>query len=186
MKKRLWIVAAVLAVLVVCGMFLASYLSDFFEAGVHIFGRFAHIELQENCYFITPNENTVTGESVFTVSGYMFDNSSRKSDGSREGARFDGHMNVAAYPISFEDGYSNHWGSFDKDYIALSCQGIKAVRPDCDTFYNVHISRANPDIIVIYIYQENADTIMAVCGETKEDALSNYQTYLEEFREWTD
>lgn len=176
MKKwQIWLISVAAAALVIGGIILAYSISAFLEPGVHILGKFAHIEMQKNCYFITDNGSQVTGQSTFTVSGYMHHNKP-----SNEMSSFAGHMTVSAYPVAFEDGYNNHSGYWDKDVITLSCQGIEFVRPDCDTFYLVQISRSDPDLIGIHIWQ-GSNSYFAICGESEEDALANYQKFWEEF-----
>ena len=58
------------------------------------------------------------------------------------------------------------------------CINLNNLKP----FFQVHIMCADPEIVVIYIYGENDDeTLMAVCGQSEDEALENYQKYLENF-----
>ena len=40
---------------------------------------------------------------------------------------------------------------------------------------------SDPEIIVIYIYSGDDEGLVAVCGQTEDEALENYQYYLEHF-----
>lgn len=177
MKQRrlLTIVVTVIGAIV----FGISYLAQFFTTGIHIWGRYAHIETQQNCYFIDPETKEITGSSVFTISGTLINQNRKFFGGDYEASTFSGHMEVASYPISMTDGFRNHQGVIDRDKIVLSSQGGIAQDQTLETYYTVEIIRAAPETVVIYIYQDNGDALVAVCGKSEADALGLYQQYLE-------
>lgn len=177
-RKWLYVVIAILTILILVAAIVSASMAELVKPGVRIIGRCAHVDLQANCYFVESNSldgTQILGQSTFTAVGYVHDEA-----GSQAG-RFDGHMNVKAYPISFEDGYRNHSGNIDNEWLVLSCQGIQLINPACETFYNVYILKTDPTVIVIHIFCADGENISAVCGETEEQAIANYQRYLETF-----
>lgn len=177
MKKRrlLTILVTVIGAIV----FGISYLAQFFTTGIHIWGRYAHIETQQNCYFVDPETKEITGSSVFTISGTFVDQNRKFLGGDYEASTFSGHMEVAAYPISMADGFQNHQGVIDRDKIVLSSQGGIAQGQTLEMYYTVEILRSAPETIVIYIFEETGNTLVAVCGKSEADALGLYQQYLD-------
>lgn len=176
MKKIYLPMIVVMIVVVVAG---AASFANFNTAGIHVIGKLAHIDMQQNCYFIDPETKEITGNSVFTISGTLVDQN-RKFWGRDYGAStFNGHMEVAAYPISMADGFQNHQGVIDRDKIILSSQGGIAQGQTLEMYYTVEILRSAPETIVIYIFQETGNTLVAVCGKSEADALSLYQQYLD-------
>lgn len=178
MKK--WIIWACVLLLIVSlslGIYLSVRVSDFLDGdGVHIWGECAHINLQRKCYFISGIEDTpnASNESIFTISGLVLP---LKEDGSL--GPFTGHMSVEKYPISLEDGSRGTLGYVAKDYIHIRNQAmLLLVDPECERWYDVDILRSDPDVIVIQIFHQDG-AIVAVCGETKEEAMQNYQRYLD-------
>lgn len=181
MKKRLfWPLLAIALVLLICLVTLLVLLSLFFKPGIHIMGRYAHIDIQEPC-FLMSSDNQIVAESTLTVSGYLFDNTRPNKQSVDEGSKFYGLVDVAAYPIPVEDSYRNFWGSILDDKIYLSCQGINLVREDCDTFYNLEILRSDHNVKIVYIFQDEVCVAIAISGATKEEAMENYQRYLDSF-----
>lgn len=173
MRKALpWVLGTLLATLCITGILLAICVSSFVQPGIRVLGRYAHLELQKNCYFITSNSidgQKITGQSRFTAQGYLQD-----APGDASGA-FKGHMSVEQYPVSFEEGFRWHWGNIENDKIMLSCQG-----GPLDTYYVIYILRNDPDVIVIHIFSKDGNRT-AVCGDNEEDAISNYAKYIEQF-----
>lgn len=166
----------VMIVVVVAG---AASFANFNTAGIHVIGKLAHIDMQQNCYFIDPETNEITGSSVFTISGTLVDRNGKFFGGTYEASTFSGHMEVAAYPISMTNGFRNHQGVINRDKIVLSSQGGIAQDQALETYYTVEIIRTAPETVVIYIYQDNGDTLVAVCGKSEADALGLYQQYLD-------
>lgn len=180
-KKHIWMIAVGAVLLIAC-IVLAVLVSNFMRDGVHILGQYAHISFQKTCYFIegdTLDNLSVSGSSTFTVNGYLHHTGKGDSTG-KETSPFDGHMEVAAHPMSLEEGYKSHFGGILDKEILLTSHGIDMIRPDSRTYYTVNILRSNPDVVVIHIYTVGGATILAVCGESEENALSNYRTYMKE------
>lgn len=176
MKKPIvWTLAVALVIFALAGCFFAIKLSSFVKPGVHTLGNYAHIDLQRNCYFISHDGKTVTGQSTFTIVGYLNDVAGNES------GLFDGHMSVAQYPISFEKGYRSYAGDIGKDFISLTCQGAVLDDPTFDTYYTVRILRDDPNVIVVTVFSGD-ESATAVCGNTEAEAIANYQLYLDSVR----
>lgn len=165
------VLGIVLVLLVLSGIVLSACFMSFLKPGVHVLGRWVHVDLQKTCYFITHdniNGIQVTGESTFTAMGYV-----RDPIGTEAGS-FRGHMNVETYPISLEQAYLHNAGGIGAEFLELSCMG-----PDCEISYWVRILKSDPDVIVIHITRDDGQNLTAVCGDTEEQAIHNYQRYLE-------
>lgn len=146
--------------------------------GIHVLGNWAHINYQEKCYFIDTQTKEITGDSTFTISGILFAKPKELFKDYYEMSSFSGHMEVSAYPFAMTEVF--HKGSIHDKKISLA-SGNKTDLSDLKPFYQVHIMCSNPDIVVIYIYLENDEVLVAVCGQSEDEALENYQQYLEEF-----
>ncbi len=179
-RKVCLILVLVLVVGLILGLIaLAVGCSQFFSEGVHVLGRYVHIDFQQKCFFIDPDTKEVTGESTFTASGYLFDRHYSPFSNGHAASLFDGHMDVDAYPISLKDGFHNHYGAIGQDVITLSCQGmVTADSQPAGTYYIVEILKSNPEIVVIYIYSGSESASVAVCGTDGASAADNYQQYL--------
>lgn len=176
MKKTIvWTLAVALAIFILTGCFFVIKFSSFVKPGVHTLGNYAHIDLQKNCYFISNDGKTVTGQSTFTIVGYLNDVAGNES------GLFEGHMSVAQHPISFEKGYRSHVGDIGKDFISLTCQGAVLDDPTFDTYYIVQILRDDPNVIAVTVFSGDEYTT-AVCGNTEAEAITNYQLYLDSVR----
>lgn len=185
MKKSISKIIVVIGIaIVVIGIAIVILVSNCFnnffaEAdGIHVFGKFAHIKYQEKCYLIDMKENTVIGDSTFTISGILYDrhkNMFEENQEAHESSVFNGHMEVDAYPVPLTEGYDDHTGVISDETI------IFATHKDNEMalHYQVHISRSDPEIVVIYIYLENDEVLVAVCGQNEDEALEKYQQYLE-------
>lgn len=176
MKKA----AIVLCIVLIAVLLFVVYhknrsVTSFLESnGVSIYGEYANIDLQRKCYILSSAASQspeISSETTFTISGIV---APLKETGAL--SDFSGHMNVAAYPISFETSYLTVVGGITEQYIEI--RNSQAVS-DLDRWYAVFILKSNPDVIVITIFQEDADTLIAVCGDTEEEALANYALYCE-------
>lgn len=141
----------------------------FTQSGIHILGNYAHVSLQQDCYFIDTAAMEVTGSSTFVVSGYLFD-------------KFTGYMNVAQYPMTVENisqaGASGFVDGLNK--LTLSNHSL-TLDPNWQYYYYVNILKSDPNVIVIQIAKKDHSVITAVCADSPEQAIANYQTYLERF-----
>lgn len=175
-KKRFFLIG--LGVMLILAFLLHIGLVTFFSPGVHIFGSFAHVEFQENCYFLDTTQpiqeisaTDITGSSTFTIVGTLYHRPNR----SNLASPFSGHMEVETYPISLADGFAEYSGQISHHWITLSCQGRGF---DDALFYTVDILRSNPEVVLIYVHHEDATVSTAVCGRDEADALEHYQQYL--------
>lgn len=151
------------------------YKKDFTETqGIHISGNWAHINYQENCYLIDDKTQEVIEESVFSISGMLYGKSYKDESNM---SPFSGHMEVSAYPIAIAG--ADSLGVVYDDKIMLTCD--RYIEPGkWEQVYWVHIMHSDSDIVVIHMIGEN---VTAVCGQNEEEALENYQYYLEHFFE---
>ena len=157
------------------------FVKNFMETeGIHVLGKWAHINYQEKCYFIDTETNEVTGDSTFAISGMLYDRHKKIFEEAHEASTFSGHIEVSAYPFTLTEDYLPHVGAIsDKEITFLS---DRCIEPGYfERAYRVNILRSNPEVIVIHIYLENDEVLTAVCGQSEEDALENYQQYLECF-----
>ena len=150
------------------------YKKDFTDTqGIHILGNWAHINYQKKCYLFDGPTGEIIGDSTFTISGILFDESKKLFKDENYMSGFSGHIEVSAYPLSMEVG--GHLGSIQDNYVDFVSE--KYIGPaKWEKVYWVFIMRSNPDVVVIHILGEN---VIAVCGENEEEALANYQYYHE-------
>lgn len=180
MKKSILGIIAVIGIAIVI-LVSNCIIKDFTEAeGIHVLGKWAHINYQEKCYLIDMKTNEVIGDSTFTISGMLYDRHQKMFKGHHEMSVFSGHMEVSAYPIVLTEGYHSHKGAIPDNKIVF----ISDIVTEPGYFrrlYQVNILRSNPEIVVIYIYLENDEVLVAVCGQSEDEALEKYQQYLEEW-----
>lgn len=150
--------------------------------GIHVLGKWAHINYQEKCYFIDTKTKEVIGDSTFAISGMLYDKHKKIFEEYREMSTFSGHMEVSAYPFTLTEEYLPHSG-------AILDEKIEFLSDRCneqgyfERAYRVEILRSNPEVVVVHVYLENDEVLTAVCGQTEDEALENYQQYLESFFE---
>ena len=175
MKKSISRIVIVIGIAMV--ILVSNYFNNFFAEveGIHVLGKFVHINYQEKCYLIDMKEDKVIGDSIFTISGILYDRHKNMFKEIHESSSFKGHMEVDAYPIPLAEGYNNHVGSIHDEKIVF----VSYKDNEFSLLYQVDILRSNPEIVVIYIYLENDEVLVAVCGQSEEEALENYQQYLE-------
>lgn len=142
------------------------------------------VQHQSNCYFLkydTENGYTITGQSTFSIVGR-----GESKRFSNEAGDFSGYMEVDAYPIPAEVIMNNVSCSINKHLVQLRSGSIQEFHPEVGYWYWVFISPEDPDICVIKIWfiDENK-TMTAVCGDSEEDALENYQKYHDAFKAMT-
>ena len=156
-----------------------SFLKNFTDTqGIHILGNWAHIDYQKKCYFIDAKTGEITGDSTFTISGILFNESKGIFKESSGASSFSGHMEVSAYPFAMTEVF--HEGSiFNNNNISLTSCNRKDLS-DMKPYYWVHIC-SDLEIVVIRIYLENDETLTAVCGQNEEEALENYRQYWETY-----
>lgn len=176
MKKTILRIIAVIGIAIV--ILVSNCLKKNFAEteGVHVLGKWAHINYQEKCYLMDMKTDEVIGDSTFTISGMLYDRHKKMFKEQREMSMFSGHMEVSAYPIDMAEGYHNG-AIYDKSIIFSSYSSFDL--DDMMPYYQVHIVRSNPEIVVIYIFLENDETLVAVCGQSEEEAVEKYQQYLE-------
>lgn len=153
------------------------YKKDFTDTqGIHVLGNWAHINYQEKCYFIDTQTKEITGDSTFTISGILFAKPKELFKNYYEMQSFSGHIEVGAYPMAMTE--LDHFGSIhDNNTITMSSD--KYIEPGkWEHYYMVQIMYSDPEIVVVHILGKN---ITAVCGQNEDEALENYQYYLEHF-----
>lgn len=171
-RRRILLI--VVCVLIAIAMLAVNfYKNDFTETqGIHISGNWAHLNYQENCYLIDDKTKEVIGESVFSISGMLYGKSYKDEPNMNT---FSGHMEVSAYPISIAE--ADSLGVVYNNKIMLTCD--RYIEPGkWEQVYWVHIMHSDSDIVVIHMSGKN---VTAVCGQNEEEALENYQYYLENF-----
>lgn len=155
------------------------FIKNFTETeGIHVLGKWAHINYQEKCYLIDTKTKEVIGDSTFAISGILYGKQKEMFKEYYEMSTFSGHMEVSAYPFAMTEVF--HKGSIHDKKISLASFNNTDLS-DLKPFYQVHILCSNPEIIVIYIDSEDDEDLVAVCGRTEDEALENYQQYLESF-----
>ena len=152
------------------------YKKDFTDTqGIHVLGNRAHINYQEKCYLIDDKTQEVIGDSTFTISGILYGNHKEMFKEYYDMNTFSGHMEVSAYPIAIAE--ADSLGVVYNNKIMLTCD--RYIEPGkWEKVYLVQIMCSDPDIVVIHILGKD---ITAVCGQNEDEALENYQYYLEHF-----
>lgn len=159
-----WLFVSLLG-LMVAGIIIFSVLANNFHLpGVHIWGKNAHIALEQDCYFIDASTMKVEGKGQFRMSGYLFD-------------KFNGFMQLSTYPMSSNlIGREDEGAIVDRDELMFTNRMITQ-HTGWEYFYTVYIVKSEPNVVVIYIHTKDGETFTAVCGETEEQALLNYNKY---------
>lgn len=163
-------IAVLLSVIVILLAVFAILISNFTESGVHVLGKYAHVKFQKKCYLFSA-DGQVLGDSIMTANGYLRD------PAGTETGDFDGFVDVAAYPISVEEGYRSFGGYILRDYISISNKGMDMIDPETEVFYTLKIMRTDPEIIFMFIEREDEEIVLAVCAETEEEARDNLLRY---------
>ena len=185
-KNRILISKRILLIVICIFIAMAMLAIHCFEKvfsdveGVHVLGKYANINYQENCYFIDTKTNEVIGDSTFAISGVLYDKHKKIFEEYRTTSPFSGHIEVSAYPFALTEEYLPHTGAiFDEkiEFISYRCNEPGYF----ERVYMVEILRSNPEVVVIHIYMENDEVLTAVCGQNEEEAFENYQYYLEHF-----
>lgn len=161
--KRLFI--GLLAFVVITVIIFSVAVSAFLQDGVHFFGFAAHIQVYQKCYFI--EDGKIAGESMFRIKGYAFDDD------------FTGSMNIDEYPLTAFDVLEMGRATGSRELLILSGSGLT---DNWNRYYTVIIPKENTNIIVIQIWEKDKPTIVAVCGNSEEEALANYRMYYESLK----
>ena len=130
------------------------------------------LSITQKCYFIDDTAREILGQTVFTVEGWL-----------NEDGVVDGTMNVEAYPVDPQALREHQAVSLDtslENFTVYSCQILKLLDDDCDTYYNAYISTLRPDIGLIYVFH-NDEVLMAVFAESEDEVWDNYDTYFDLF-----
>ena len=182
MKKWMCFVAGILVAAIVITAGFLICVGQWAKPGVHVFGRWAHIDIQQECFFVESDSGRldnlqVVGQSVFTAVGYVKDKSADEEAGT-----FEGHMSVESHPANLAFGRLTNWGSISKDFITLSGHGawLTDLPVEGEYYYIVWILRADPSVIMIEIVEREGNAARAVSGTSEEDALANYKRFFEE------
>lgn len=180
-KKTVIIFSVIIAVLLLSLMITAGIVvTNFFSNGIHIIGNFAHVNHRQTCYLLDTSEPVAKGEtlpiigqSVFSVSGYLHSNNGDAT------SAFYGNMEVSDYPVSFTNSYRNIDGLIGSKFLTINNRAVTEFS-DETVWYLVEILKSDTDICVIHVFDTEADkNYLFVCGESEEDAISNYNIYLE-------
>lgn len=180
-KKKLIVFSASIVILLLILLITAGIvMANFFSDGVHVIGNYAHISDRQTCYLLDTSEPIAEGEappiigkSTFSISGYLHSNNGDAN------STFHGNMEVSEHPISFTNSYNNISGHIGSKFLTINNRAVTEFS-DETVWYLVEILKSDTDICVIQVFDTEADkNYLFVCGESEEDAISNYNTYLE-------
>lgn len=161
--KRLFI--CLLICVIVSAIALAISVDVFHQQGVHFLGSAAHIHIYKKCYIMNP-EGAFIDTSMLQIDGYVFDD-------------FTGSLNLEAYPLTAYEALETGCAVGVSEFLTLSGHGISLSTDDWNRYYNIHILKDDPDVIVIEIWHKDGEVVRAVCAETEEEAIANYRAYRE-------
>ena len=136
------------------------------QGSIRILGDIAKVNVHSDCYFIDTTTMEVTGSSTFRMDGFLFEN-------------FHGYMQLSQYPMSPD--LVGRWDSgsvLDRNRLRFTNQ-LGLPDEDWEYYYDVHIVKGDPNLIVIRVHQKEGSPLTAVCADTEEEAISNYQAYFE-------
>jgi hypothetical protein len=149
------------------------------QMGNGFLNRSYEIDYQSKCFFLDTSSGTLsfTGESTFTIVGR---GSSKRF--STEAGNFQGHVEVAAYPIPFAESFRQFSCSIDDDLVQITNHAVQLIQPDAVYWYWIFISPDDPDICFIQVHNLQDNTVsFAICGDSEAEARENYQKYREAF-----
>lgn len=177
-RKYIIFLIIMIFISLITGFIYMAQFSAFHDEGVHVLGNHAYIDIQQKCYFITADttETKIQGSSTVTICGYL------KDKHGTEAGMFCGVMGVPEYPIPIEISYHNFVGGIGDQYIQILNPGWELIGHAGYAEYSAYISRDAISVIIMTITPVDGETIVAVCGETEEEAKSNYQRYWDVFR----
>lgn len=138
------------------------------QGSIRILGNSAKVSVHSDCYFIDTTTMEVTGNSTFRMDGFLFEN-------------FHGYMQLSQYPMSpdlvgrWDDG-----SVLDRNRLRFTNQSGLSDE-DWEYYYDVYIMKGDPNLIVIRVHQKEGSTLAAVCAKSEDEAIANYQAYLEKF-----
>jgi hypothetical protein len=166
--QNIWkrILICLLVFIIVAAIALAITVDVFHQDGIHFLGSAAHIRINKKCY-IMDREGNFIDDSMLRIDGYVF------------GDDFAGSLNIDAYPLTAYEALETGRATGSRGLLTLSGHGIELSSDNWTQYYNIHILRDDPDVIVIEIWRKDNNVVRAVCGETEEAAIANYQTYRE-------
>ena len=136
------------------------------QGSIRILGDIAKVNVHSDCYFIDTTTMEVTGSSTFRMDGFLFEN-------------FHGYMQLSQYPMSPD--LVGRWDSgsvLDRNRLRFTNQ-LGLPDEDWEYYFDVHIVKGDPNLIVIRVHQREGSPLTAVCADTVEEAISNNQAYLE-------
>ena len=138
------------------------------QGSIRILGDIAKVNVHSDCYFIDTTTMEVTGSSTFRMDGFLFEN-------------FHGYMQLSQYPMSPDlVGRWDHGTVLDRNRLVFSTHaGLPEEDWQWEYYYDVQIVKGDPNLIVIRVHQREGSPLTAVCADTEEEAISNYQAYLE-------
>lgn len=140
------------------------------QGSIRILGDIAKVSVHSDCYFIDTTTMEITGSSTFRMNGFLFEN-------------FHGYMQLSQYPMSPD--LVGRWDSgsvLDRNRLRFT-NHLGLPDEDWEYYYDVHIVKGDPNLIVIRVHQKEGSPLTAVCADTEEEAISNYQAYLEKFHD---
>lgn len=175
MKKRLIGIAIVLAVaLVISGIVLHRSIDEFWSTGIHTLGKYGHFNLQKDCYIFTHESGKaqISGKSVFSINGVT------RPFTEKDGFGFTGHMEVDAYPIAMKDSSGSFTADFLTNTIRINNQGVEWLYPECDIWYLVVLSKSDPGIVAIEVFNNEGNVATVISADSEEEAMENYDYYI--------
>lgn len=167
---KLWrrLFFGLLALVIAAVIALPIALNVFHQSGIHTLGHSAHIVVSRDCYIFENGKDGST-KSYLSINGYITNES------------FYGYMNLDAYPISYEDYVEETYGYVSGKKISIYNLFVDLDRPDWEVKYRINIVNSDPELIFVKIICSDGTQFTAVCGESEEDAINNYTTFIEKY-----
>lgn len=160
MKKTAIIVLAIGLPIVLIGGFLLW----FFSPGVHIVGRFAHLDIQKDCYYVDMDSGEILGESILTLD----------CDTNPLTDMLSGSVCLPEYPV--EGDVSRCAFTKREGYLSFAYSGVRFGPGDdgnitsfVDFGYYIYVKDAE-HIFAVTKTKEDL-MVLAVCADSEQEAL---------------
>lgn len=146
------------------------------------------IEIVKNCYIIDDHTRQIIDRTTFELKGWVEKvDGTTFIDGSSDGVKVDGYMNIAAYPIPREEfPGSNPTAHIHDRYVLYAWTPVRfdfdsttntEFNSFCDTRYTAYFAAENPEWNWITIFH-GEEVFTAVCADSEEEAWDNYNNFM--------
>ncbi len=166
MKRNVWKILffSLIGLILVSAITFGIGRNIFFQDSLHVIGKRAQVSVFKNCYFYDAS-GEIVDQSLFRASAYISKDEDFVS------------MTVEDYPVGK---YAGRWdnATIGEAFIYLSNQGV-TTHEDWECYYQVNISRDDPDIVHITIFLKDGSTLNAICADSEEEAKANLQRFWE-------